>query len=113
MSNTPPNAWIIYRSASFIEGNPVDVYFVFDIRSDELLAGVAIEEELSAVFISDLLDSALAEHGSWPQQIWLLHTDPAIEFVSNLCVGALSTNTEGRLGGSTTGNYSENFIQSF
>lgn len=69
------NAWIISRLDTQVKNQPIDIYFVLDIATDNILAFETVETELSQAQADMMLKVAKAK--SCPDKIVIAKGDPA------------------------------------
>lgn len=69
--------WIVFRLDSQIKDQPVDIYLILDIASDELLAFQVVYDELSQQQADEFVSEALRTGDAIPAKLLLTAGDPA------------------------------------
>lgn len=71
------DTWLIFRLNSHVKHQPVDIYWLFDLSNEIILAIDIVEDQLSQSQANTLLKEAKLKSGQYPQSLILTHGDPA------------------------------------
>ncbi len=76
-------AWLVFRTDTQINDLPVDIYFLMELPSGNILAFDIIETEVDQAQIDNLLRHGRSQTGALPRRVILVKGDPSESLLQN------------------------------